>query len=140
MNKPKPTADPIRDQMRAARTSLGWSLFTAERETGIDQQVLGSWERGTRNPSLTHLHRWVEAFHRTLLVLEPDQIVVGSDRAMEQYVTYHVITPTGLELARDTRAGAETLQREIPGSKVGYRLMRRGSLEFGYFGGELWAP
>lgn len=128
--------DPIRDQMRAARNSLGWSLERAARKTGITHVVLGSWERGARNPGLSQLRRWVEAFGRELVVLEPGEIVVSADRASEQYATYHVVMRGGLTIERDSRAAAEALAREIPGSAVGYVLYRRGPMEFGYFGGD----
>ncbi len=124
-------------RMRAVRQSKGWSLQKAEEHTGIHTVVLGSYERADRNPTLPQARRWVEAFGRTLVVLEPDEIVVGDDRALGQYVTYHVVTAGGVELDRETRAAAEVLARDIPGAKVGYRVVRRGPLEFDYRAGEM---
>jgi transcriptional regulator with XRE-family HTH domain len=138
MNKPKANdTDPIRAQMRAARNSLGWSLSTAEAKTDIPNVVIASWERGYRSPHLAQLRRWVEAFGRQLVVLEPDQIVVGADRGGEQYVTFHVVVRGGLIIDRDSRAAAEALARQIPGSSVGYIVRRRGPMEFGYWAGEM---
>jgi len=120
--------DPIRVQMRAARQATGLSLEKMAEKAGIHVAVLGSWERGTRNPTLPQLRRWVAAFGRTLVVLEPGQRVLNGD----EFITWHVVLPSGgAVLNEHTRAGAEAMARQIPGSRVAYRVCARGPLEFG---------
>lgn len=128
------TREAFAAHMRAARHAAGWSLETAGRKTGIKQVVLGSWERQDRNPTLPHVLGWVEAFHLRLALLEPNEIVVGVDQSHERYLDYAVVL-RGHEIPRPTRAAAEELAGQIPDARVGYRVMRRGALEFGH-GGE----
>lgn len=137
MTKPKdPFLVDLGARMRLARLSRGWSLQTAEEHTGMPVVVTGSYERADRNPTLPHARRWVEAYDHHLAILRPDEIVVSADRDGEQYVTYHVVIGA-MVVDRDTRAAAEALARDIPGAKVGFRVHRRGPLEYGYWAGEL---
>lgn len=69
---PKP--DPIAEQMRAVRVDRGLSLPGAEALTGVKAVVIGSWERGDRQPSLAKLRQWVEAFGLELAVVDPGQL------------------------------------------------------------------
>lgn len=127
--------DPIRMQMRAARLAMGLSLEKAGEKTGINGVAMGSWERGHRDPPLHQLRRWVAAFGRTLVVLEPDQIVVSADTAGEEYITWHVVLTGGHVMDTVSRPTAEAITWQIPGSRVGYRINRRGQLEYGSPGG-----
>lgn len=127
--KKPPGPDPIGLRMREERVARGWSLDEAERQLRIPAPVIGSHERGDRDPSLSRLRDWVGRFGFRIVLLEPGQTVVSDDPAGEEYVTWHVCVE-GAEVDAGSRAEAETLQRSMFGSKVGYRHCHRGPIEF----------
>lgn len=129
----RPTPDPIYAQLRGARLERGWSLRKAEVETGIPNVVIGSWERGDRNPITPQLRRWVEGFDRRLVVLEPDQKVLSTNAAAEEYVSFVVVygwNRDGL-IECDTEEEAQVIHENMPGSHVAHRVNRRGALRYG---------
>lgn len=131
------TRDPfnvaVGEQMRGIRHRLGWSLQTAEQYTGLASVVVGSYERADRNPSLTNLRRWVEAFGHRIQILGPNDRVVSTDEAGFEWVSYVVVYGPGrdqvLECASEAEANAVTAN--MPGAQVGHRVNRRGAISLG---------
>lgn len=125
------TPEEIRVHMRRVRLSDYGSLSMAEQKTGLANVVIGAWERGDRNPPLTQLHRWTEAFGQTLLVVGPDHEVLSADPTAEEFVEYAVRTSTTGVIGVPSRAVAEALAWQMPGSQVVYRVHRRSGWESG---------
>ena len=125
------TPEDIRAHMRKVREREVGSLAMAEQKTGLLAVVVGSYERGNRNPPLTNLHKWVTAFGQTLLVVGPDHTVLSTDPAAEEFVEYAVRTTTTGLVAMPSRAAAEALAWQMPGSQVVYRVHRRSGWESG---------
>lgn len=124
--------DPICDQMRAAREELGLSLQGAEEKTGIPTVVIGSYERGDRNPPLPQLRHWVEAFGRRLMVLEPGEWIVSTNRGGDERLAWLVVYGDGQELEFGAdEARARDVARHIPGAKLGYRVIHRSGIVIG---------
>lgn len=125
----QPGPDPIGVRMRAARAERGWSLTDAEEHLGIPGVVIGSYERGDREPGLARLRDWTERMGFQLVLLEPGQTVVSDNPAGYEYLTWHVCIE-GVVMDVGSQSEAETLQRAVFGSKVGYRLYHRGPIQF----------
>jgi len=121
-------------RVRAAREAMGLSLTAAEAASGIPYVVLGSYERGDRNPTVEKAAEWAAAFGLRLVLLGPDQHVVSTQSAaQEQWVSFVVVYgPNGDgTIECDTEAEAEMLAGHIAGGRAGYRVNRRGTITFG---------
>jgi len=120
-------------RMRAAREAIGETLLTADARTGIPSVVLGSYERGDRNPSLHRAAEWVAAFGHRLVVLSPDERVVSTKTTGEVWVSYVVVYGPNEDgvIECDSEAEAEVLAQHINLSKVGRRVNQRGDINFG---------
>lgn len=142
MSKPKPERsndrDPIRDQLRAARQEKGWSQAEAARRSGIPAVVIGSWERGDRNPaSIPAFRQWASLYGRTLVILEPDQRVVstkdsdGGDEVITFHVLYGPPASDGSYAVIDcgTHAEANQIAAAIPFARVAWRTVSRGPFQ-----------
>lgn len=66
--EPHPVCKQLRDLRRAARLSLPM----AERQSGISGLVLGSYERGDRNPPLSKLEQILNGYGYTLVAIPKD--------------------------------------------------------------------
>lgn len=123
--------------MRGVRHDLRLSLTAQESITGLASVVVGSYERGQRNPSLSQLLAWTSGLKQRLAVLGPDEAVLTTRGGGEEFVQYVVTTPAGLEVEQDTRAAAEALARQVHGGRVGYRVNKVGPVEYAD-GGAPW--
>lgn len=69
--------DPIAVQMLAARRRRGWSLRRMADATGMSDVVVGSYERGDRQPSLLRLREWLAHLGYELLAAGPASAADG---------------------------------------------------------------
>lgn len=116
-----PERDPIAAQMRQARENRGWSLEAAAAKTGIPAVVIGSYERGDRQPPLHKLREWVEAFGHQLIVLGPQP-----DSEGEFWAEYRVrYGETGLILCT-SRDEALEIATHMPEGVVASRQVHAG--------------
>lgn len=63
---------PVCKQLRAIRRSANLSLPEAEQKCGVPGIVLGSWERGDRNPPLHKLEDALNSYGYTLVAVPKD--------------------------------------------------------------------
>jgi transcriptional regulator with XRE-family HTH domain len=52
---------PVIGEFKARRQALGWSLNQVGERCGIDESILGDWERGAGSPRLDAVERWADA-------------------------------------------------------------------------------
>ena len=116
--------------MRNVRNRQGLSLQRFEEQFDMAAVLVGSYERGDRNPGVDQLLRWTAALDQRVAVLDPEEVVLTTIGGGEQTVQFVVVTFQGMEIPQQSRGQALTLARDIPGSKVGYRVCKRGPLEF----------
>lgn len=79
--------DPIVVQMRAARESVALTLAALAARAGIPAVVIGSWERGDRQPSLKRLRRWLASLGYDLHAL-PTRDSAGVQVVVQHAVQY----------------------------------------------------
>lgn len=60
---------PVCKTLRDLRNAAGLSLLSAERRFGISSIVLGSYERGDRNPPLTKIEQILNVYGYTLAAI-----------------------------------------------------------------------
>ena len=116
-----PRIDPIAVQMRAAREAAGLSLTEAGRRCAMSPVVVGSYERGDRQPPLNRLRPWVERLDHHLIV------VPKTDQQVRHEYAVRYGTDGLIECA--TRDEAELLARHIVGGRLVRRLVRVGGWE-----------
>lgn len=63
---------PVCKQLRELRQALGMSLPDASRHLGIPAVVIGSYERGDRNPPLRRLEETLNGYGYTLAAVPKD--------------------------------------------------------------------
>lgn len=99
--------DPIVVQMRAAREAAALTLAALAQRVGIPAVVIGSWERGDRQPSLSRLRRWLASLGYDLHAA-PTGAAVGGQTAVQHAVQYlpdgRVVKCGSAEEARDLAA------------------------------------
>jgi transcriptional regulator with XRE-family HTH domain len=71
-NARNPSSHPICKQMRDLRRAAGLSLTEAQRLVGVPDIVLGSYERGDRQPPLTKVEAILNAYGYTLAAVPKD--------------------------------------------------------------------
>lgn len=80
---------PLLAQLRAARMAAGFaSIGHAANRLGVDQSVLGSYERGDRNPSAQRLDEVYPAFGRRLAVIPADLDDAELDQALRLWAAH----------------------------------------------------
>lgn len=67
---------PVCKTMRDLRNAAGLSLLSAEQRFGVSAIVLGSYERGDRNPPLTKIEQILNVYGYTLAAIPRDQLAV----------------------------------------------------------------
>lgn len=67
---------PVCGTLRQLRNAAGLSLNAAEQRFGISGIVLGSYERGDRNPPLTKIEEILNVYGYTLAAIPKDQLSV----------------------------------------------------------------
>lgn len=122
----KSQPDPILAQMRTARLRRGWSLPMASTHIGIGHIVLGSWERGDRDPLISRVRRLVEGYGFEFLVAgggsEPGPAGGGDQVWVEHAVRYG---GNGLILCDDA-GEAEAIASHMAGGVPVTRRVRAG--------------
>jgi transcriptional regulator with XRE-family HTH domain len=63
---------PVCRQLRSLRKACGWSLPQAEQHIGVPGMVLGTYERGDRNPPLMKLEEILNSYGYTLAAIPKD--------------------------------------------------------------------
>lgn len=114
-----PTPDPIVIQMRAQRERLNLSLPRAAQRCNMPAIVIGSYERGDRQPPLFRLRGWVEALDFRLLAV-PTGASSGAPLRIEYAVAYN---GEGL-IECDTQEEAADIAALMPGARVVTRTVR----------------
>lgn len=67
---------PVCKAMRDLRQASGLSLTSAERRFGISGIVLGSYERGDRNPPLSKIEQILNVYGYTLVAVPKDDLAI----------------------------------------------------------------
>lgn len=114
--------DPVVAQLRAKREGLGLSLTKAAARCGMPATVLGSYERGDRQPSLRRIRQWGAPFGLQLVLLPTDAHDIGSSRL--QYgvsLGGRVI----VERCKD-QDEAEATAAQIPGARLATQVVHVG--------------
>jgi transcriptional regulator with XRE-family HTH domain len=116
--------DPIAAQMRAVRLRRNWSLPQAALRVGLEPIVVGSYERGDRQPGLRRLRQWVEGMGlRLLLVGGPGDTAVDGEQVWEE----HAVNWDGPELILcDSAEEAAAVARRMSGAVPVRRVVRSG--------------
>lgn len=132
-NRPR---DPLCDQLRAIRLGLGFSLADVEFKSGGRWKavVVGSYERGDRQPNVRAARELLDFYGLRLEVLAPGDVVLTDDRpaAGQSHVEYLVVYGRGLDgtIACDSEHEATTIARYMPGARVAHRTHIVGELTF----------
>ena len=71
---------PVCRTLRDLRHAAGLSLVSAERRFGISGIVLGSYERGDRNPPLTKIEQILNVYGYTLAAIPKDDLAIRLPR------------------------------------------------------------
>ena len=123
---------PIAVRMRAIRQSLGLTLDQAAAKTGIDAVVLGSWERGDRHPAVERIAYVLTVYGYHLAVVGPDERVVPTTAGGQEQVLYVVAYGSKLDGSIDCDSADEAIAiaAHMPGSRIGYRVVRRSGIEY----------
>jgi transcriptional regulator with XRE-family HTH domain len=116
--------------MRQLREDMGWSLTRAAEETGLSRIAIRSWEVGVRNPPIDAISQWLGGFRKRLVVVGVNDTVIGLQGAGQLRAEYCLVTGDGIEVQQPSRSAAEGLAAAVPGSRVAYRILRIGSLEY----------
>lgn len=115
--------DPIAVQLRAARQHRGLSLEAFEHKFGIKAVVVGSWERGDRQPAISRLREWCEALDHQLVALGPAEDAAGN--VWLEYAVQYDLPEGGTDLIECDSAGeAEQLAPLVTGGRVLCRRLR----------------
>jgi transcriptional regulator with XRE-family HTH domain len=111
--------DRIATQMRLLRQRRGLSLAQAARHTGIEAVVLGSWERGDRQPALPRLREWAEAFGLRLMVVgDAGDITDPTDPAGLAWIEHAVRYGEQALIVCDSAAEATEIASHMPGAEA----------------------
>lgn len=122
--------DPIADQMRTVRNQLGLSLEKAATRSGIPAVVIGSYERGDRQPTLPKARLWVESFGHQLLAVPSDaETAGGSPIRIEYAVRYGELCDGFIEC--DSIDEAAGIADHMPGAQVVHRIVHVGEWQVG---------
>lgn len=131
--------DHLRDALRPLRNAMGLSLAGVEAATGILAVRLGSWERNQRMPPVPVLIDLIEFYGSRIVIVGPDEHVVPTSASRgEERIVFVVVSPDGVEVTRENATDADVLAKAMPGSKIGYRIDRIGTVEFGLPPGGAW--
>jgi transcriptional regulator with XRE-family HTH domain len=75
--------DTLREALRYHRHQEGWSLETAAKRTGVPAIVIGSYERGDRNPPLPNLLKILDGYGLRLAIVDNDAIALARITALK---------------------------------------------------------
>lgn len=115
--------DPIVAHLRAVRENRALSLARAGQLCGLDAVVLGSYERGDRQPPLCKLRRWSGGLGQHLMIASPGG-GTGPVR-IEYFVRYG---NDGL-IDCDSLEEATALAAHVTGARVAFRQVWVGPVE-----------
>jgi transcriptional regulator with XRE-family HTH domain len=118
------TPDRIAMQMRDERRRLNLSLDQAAVRIQMPAVVLGSYERGDRQPSLPKLRAWVEGLAHKLVAIPTGGAAIGASLRIEYAVAYGPSGDGLIECADEAEAAA--ICSHLQGSRVVSRSVRVG--------------
>jgi transcriptional regulator with XRE-family HTH domain len=127
--------DPLCGELREIRRQLGLSLQVIEEKSDgrWKSVVVGSYERGDRQPAVRQARELLDFYGYRLAVLGPNDVVVRGGAGDEAERVEHLVVYGDRPQDRATCRSAEHARRlaaRIPGSRVAYRVHIVGELTF----------
>jgi hypothetical protein len=111
--------------LRSIRQACGLSLYQLQQKSNgrWKDVVVGSYERGDRDPTIYRSAALLEFYHRRLEILDPGDLVVrGGLNTDGGTVRYSVVSPAGDEIQCGDYAEALRMLGLVAGSKLGKRI------------------
>jgi hypothetical protein len=111
--------------LRTIRQSIGLSLFQLENKSNGKWKavVVGSYERGDRDPTIYRSADLLEFYRHRLEILAPGDMVVRGGLSTEGgTVRYSVLSPAGDEIQCQDHAEALRMLKLVAGSRLAQRI------------------
>jgi len=67
------------NRLRALRMARGWTILELARRSGVDDSIIGRWERGKRQPLVASALAVARAMGVPLEEILPASVAVGAD-------------------------------------------------------------
>jgi transcriptional regulator with XRE-family HTH domain len=67
------------NRLRALRVARGWTIMELARRSGVDDSIIGRWERGKRQPLVASALAVARALGVPLEEILPASVAVGAD-------------------------------------------------------------
>jgi transcriptional regulator with XRE-family HTH domain len=109
--------------LRTLRRQAGLSLakLAAKTDQRWKEVVVGSYERGDRNPTVATYDELLRVFGHRLEVLGPGDLVLRDHTTDPAATVVWVVTAEGVAIDCEDYAEAERIHRLIAFSRIGYR-------------------
>lgn len=130
--------DPLAGQLRQIREAAGLSLNRVEDKSAsrFKASVVGSWERGFRQPTVRDARELLDFYGHRLEILAPGDVALRAGQAVNHedgaFVEYVVKYGPGLDhvIVCEDVVEARRIASHMPGSRVAFRAKVVGELTF----------